>query len=66
MKTIVITGSTRGIGYGLAGHVETVTPWLAQKVLANKKNGVSISWLTRGKIIGRFLIAPFRKRDLFE
>ncbi len=50
----------------LADHVETVTPWLAQKVLANKKNGVSISWLTRSKIIARFLAAPFRKRDLFE
>ena len=50
----------------LADRVETVTPWLAQKVLANDKTGVRITWLTRGKVIGRFLAAPFRKRDLFE
>jgi NAD(P)-dependent dehydrogenase (short-subunit alcohol dehydrogenase family) len=49
----------------LADRVETVTPWLAQKVLANNKRGVRITWLTRPKIIGRFLIAPFRRRDLF-
>ena len=49
----------------LADRVETVTPWLAQKVLANDKTGVRITWLTRGKVTGRFLLAPFRKRDLF-
>jgi NAD(P)-dependent dehydrogenase (short-subunit alcohol dehydrogenase family) len=50
----------------LADRVETVTPWLAQKVLANQRSGVRITWLTRRKVIGRFLAAPFRKRDLFE
>ncbi len=50
----------------LADRVETVAPWLARQVLANTKNGTLISWLTRGKIMGRFLVAPFRKRDLFE
>jgi hypothetical protein len=37
---------------------------LAQKVLANDKTGVRFTWLTRGEVIGRFLAAPFRKRDL--
>jgi hypothetical protein len=50
----------------LADRVETVAPWLAQKVLANNKNGARISWLTRRKTIGRFITAPFRKRDLFD
>jgi NAD(P)-dependent dehydrogenase (short-subunit alcohol dehydrogenase family) len=50
----------------LADRVETVTPWLARKVLANDKNGVCISWQGTWKVIGRFLAAPFRKRDLFE
>jgi len=49
----------------LADHVETVTPWLAQRVLANDKTDVRFTWLTRGKVIGRFLAAPFCKRDLF-
>jgi len=49
----------------LADRVEDVTPWLARQVLANKKNGARIRWLTRGKILRRLLVAPFRKRDLF-
>jgi hypothetical protein len=35
------------------------------KVLANDKNGVRFTWLTRGKVIGRFLTALFHKRDVF-
>jgi NAD(P)-dependent dehydrogenase (short-subunit alcohol dehydrogenase family) len=50
----------------LADRVETVTPWLAQKVLTNEKNGARIKWLTRRKTMGRFLAALFHKRDLFE
>ena len=50
----------------LADHVDTVTPWLAKKVLANTTSGARITWLTRGKIIRRFLASPFRKRDLFK
>jgi short-subunit dehydrogenase len=49
----------------LADRVETVTPWLAEKVLKNQESGVRISWLTRRKIMWRFLTAPFSKRDLF-
>lgn len=49
----------------LADKVETVTPWLARKVLANMRTGVRFKWLTRGKVMARFLMAPFRKRDLF-
>jgi NAD(P)-dependent dehydrogenase (short-subunit alcohol dehydrogenase family) len=50
----------------LADKVETVTPWLAQKVLDNERTGVRFQWLTKAKVFGRFLAAPFRKRDLFE
>ena len=49
----------------LADRVEVVTPWLAQKVLANRKSGVRLTWMTTGKLLSRFLMAPFRKRDLF-
>jgi NAD(P)-dependent dehydrogenase (short-subunit alcohol dehydrogenase family) len=48
----------------LADRVETVTPWLAEQVLGNRKNGVHIAWLNRRKMLFRFLTAPFRKRDL--
>jgi hypothetical protein len=42
-----------------------VTPYLAEKVLANDKSGARIEWLTTLQVFGRFLTAPFRKRDLF-
>jgi NAD(P)-dependent dehydrogenase (short-subunit alcohol dehydrogenase family) len=50
----------------LADRVETVTPWLARKILANDEPGVRIFWLTPAKMIGRFLLSPFRTRDLFS
>jgi len=35
------------------------------KVLVNDKTDVRICWLNKRKIIGRFLTAPFHKRNLF-
>ncbi len=49
----------------LADRPDTVTPWIADRVLANTENGARIKWLTRGKILGRFLTARFSNRDLF-
>lgn len=50
----------------LADRVETVAPWMAQRVLENDKNGVRIAWYSRGKLAGRFLTAPFRDRNVIE
>jgi NAD(P)-dependent dehydrogenase (short-subunit alcohol dehydrogenase family) len=50
----------------LADRVETVTPWLADRVLSNRKNGARIQWLGRWKVLLRFLESPFRKRKIFE
>jgi len=50
----------------MADNVETVAPWLAGQMLANQKSGAHIAWLTTPKMIGRVLLAPFRKRDLFS
>ena len=50
----------------LSDKVETVTPWMAKKILHNKKNGVTISWLTRPKVFARFITAPFHTRTIFE
>ena len=49
----------------LSDRVETVTPWLADKILSNKKNGIRIQWLSRSKVILRFLQSPFHKRTIF-
>ena len=44
---------------------ETTTPWLAERILATRKTGTRIAWLSGPKIAWRFTVAPFRKRDLF-
>ncbi|MEU4562809.1 SDR family oxidoreductase [Actinoplanes sp. NPDC023936] len=49
----------------LADRVETVTPWLARKVLAGTRNGGRVAWLTNRKAAYRFATAAFTKRDLF-
>lgn len=49
----------------LADRVETVTPYLAEKILANR-NGKKVEWLTTSKILARFLTAPFVKRNIFD
>lgn len=50
----------------LADRVETVTPWLAEQALTNQQQGAKIEWLTRGKALRKFLMAPFTKRDLIS
>jgi hypothetical protein len=57
--------SARRIFNILADRVETVTPFLAEKILSNEKNNATIAWLTQSKMIWRFLTAAFTKRDLF-
>ncbi|WP_372727734.1 SDR family NAD(P)-dependent oxidoreductase [Nocardioides sp.] len=49
----------------LGDRVETVTPWLADRVLAADKHGVRVAWLTTPKAFARFATAGFRKRDIF-
>lgn len=50
----------------LADRVETVVPWLVNQVLENRQNGKRIRWLTGGKIMTRFLSAPFTKRRVID
>jgi NAD(P)-dependent dehydrogenase (short-subunit alcohol dehydrogenase family) len=49
----------------LADKVETVAPWLARRAVTSTRNGAHVRWLTTPKVIGRFLAAPVRRRDLF-
>ncbi|MFD3869442.1 SDR family oxidoreductase [Streptomyces sp. NPDC058623] len=49
----------------LADRVETVTPWLADQVLADRtSNGGRVAWLTRRKAAVRFATAAVRKRSV--
>jgi NAD(P)-dependent dehydrogenase (short-subunit alcohol dehydrogenase family) len=49
----------------IADSVDNVAPWLVQRVLANQKNGARFNYMPPAKMAGRFLTAPFIKRDLF-
>lgn len=49
----------------LADPVDTVAPWLAERAVSQRGNGAHVRWLTTPKVIGRFALAPFRRRDLF-
>ncbi|MDX2141402.1 MAG: SDR family oxidoreductase [Chloroflexota bacterium] len=62
----VTSDENRRIFNILADKVETVTPWLAERMLANDRRGARFAWLTRSKIVTRLLTASFRKRDLFS
>lgn len=50
----------------LADRVETVAPWLADRVLASNGNGAHIAWLTKRKVAVRFATAAVRKRNVLE
>ncbi|UFS97726.1 SDR family oxidoreductase [Nocardia huaxiensis] len=49
----------------LADRVDTVAPWLAERAVSHTRNGAQVRWLTTPKVIGRFALAPVRRRDLF-
>ena len=49
----------------IAERAETVAPVLVDKILNNHKNGTSIRYSSPVKMMGKFLTAPFKKRDLF-
>lgn len=49
----------------LGDRVETVTPYLADRVLAAQKSGTRVAWLTKPKAFARFATAGFKKRDIF-
>lgn len=48
----------------LSNEADTVAPFLVSRMIANRRNGAKISWLTAWKVIGRFLFAPFSRRDI--
>ena len=55
---------TRFILNILGDTVETVTPWIADQVLKNTKNGARIRWMNPLKSLGRFISAPIAKRKI--
>ena len=48
----------------LSNEADTVAPFLMRKMIENTKHGAKISWLTNWKVMKRFLLAPFSRRDI--
>ncbi len=49
----------------IADSVDNVSAWLVEHMLGNDKHGARLDYLPPAKMAGRFLMAPFSKRDLF-
>ncbi len=49
----------------IAEKAETVAPVLVEKILKNQKNGATIAFSSNSRMMLKFLLAPFNKRDLF-
>lgn len=50
----------------LGDRPDTTAAYLAPRILAARKPGTRVAWLTPARITARFALAPFRRRDLFE
>jgi len=50
----------------MADEVETVAPFLTEKILAATAQSPKIRWLSKPRMIRKILVAPFRKRNLFS
>jgi NAD(P)-dependent dehydrogenase (short-subunit alcohol dehydrogenase family) len=50
----------------IAEPVDRVTPWLAREMLANRKNGVTLSYSSTWKLLWKFLKSPFVKKKVFD
>lgn len=48
----------------LADDSERVTPFLVKKMIENRVHGAKIRWLTKWKVMKRFLLAPVVRRDV--
>jgi NAD(P)-dependent dehydrogenase (short-subunit alcohol dehydrogenase family) len=49
----------------IADRVENVTPWLAERILINQKNGATLAYSSKWKLLWRLVSQPFVRRDLF-
>ncbi len=49
----------------MADEVESVAPFLTRKMVATTAQSPKIKWLTKQRMIGKILLAPFRKHNFF-
>lgn len=60
-----LTEDTKRIYNILGDKPEVIATYLVRRMASNTKTGCRISWLTGPKVMRRFMLARFRKRDFF-
>ena len=50
----------------IAERVETVTPWLAERILKNTNNDIVLAYSSSWKLMGKFISSLFVKRNIFD
>ena len=66
VKRKIVHEYENSIGYDAIYIFVTQEKSFVPEILYNKKNGARIQWYRRGKMIGRFLSAPFRRRQVVD
>jgi len=56
----------RRIFNALADPVETVAPWIAERLIVSSKNGAHITRLTRSRLAWKLALAPLQRREFFK
>jgi hypothetical protein len=49
----------------IADRVENVSPWLAQRILANLKNGAVMAYSSTWKLLWRLVSQPLVRQNIF-
>ena len=64
-QDIALSEKTKKFYNIMGDYPDTVAEFLVREMIKNPANNTQISWLTTGKVMLRFLTAPFHKKNFF-
>ena len=65
-EKIELDEKTKKIYNILGDYPETIARFMVEKIIANKKNGAKLAWLTNRRAAWRFMTSGFNKRNFFD
>ena len=65
-EKIELDEKTKKVYNILGDYPETIARFMVEKIIANKKNGAKLAWLTNKRAAWRFMTSGFNKRDFFD
>lgn len=63
---IELSSKTKKIYNILGDYPDVVAKFLVNKMINNNDNNIRINWLTTGRAMKKFMMASFKKRDVFK